>query len=59
MAGYRNRLVHFYDRVTVAELFRICSEDLGDVDAALESILDWVARHPDRVEGSSEGGGGS
>lgn len=30
MAGYRNRMVHFYDPITDDELYRIISRELGD-----------------------------
>lgn len=33
MAGYRNRLVHFYDEVGAAELYEICAHRLGDLRA--------------------------
>jgi uncharacterized protein YutE (UPF0331/DUF86 family) len=45
MAGFRNRLVHFYDRVTHEELFRICKDDVGDLDTVLAAILTWVHSH--------------
>lgn len=32
MAGYRNRLIHFYQEVTVEEMHSIIKEDLGDLD---------------------------
>lgn len=51
MAGYRNRLVHFYDEVTISELYRVCSKQLGDVDAVLNAILTWIRSDPDRVNG--------
>lgn len=51
MAGYRNRLVHFYDRVTVSELFQICTERSGDIEAVLNAILGWVRADPERVDG--------
>ncbi len=31
MAGYRNRMVHFYHEVTPAELFSLARDRLGDV----------------------------
>ncbi len=31
MAGYRNRMVHFYQEISVAELQRILKKDLPDV----------------------------
>ena len=51
MAGYRNRLVHFYDEVTDEELFEICTRHAGDVGDLLDALLGWVRRHPEQVEG--------
>jgi len=31
LAGYRNRMVHFYHVISWEELYSICSEQLGDV----------------------------
>jgi uncharacterized protein YutE (UPF0331/DUF86 family) len=50
MAGYRNRLVHFYDEVTPAELFRILSEHTGDLREILDALRAWLAVHPERVD---------
>ena len=52
MAGYRNRLVHFYDEVTVEELYRVCTQDLADVDRVIETIAQWIRDHPDRIDES-------
>lgn len=52
MAGYRNRLTHFYDEVTPEELYRIVSNERGDVEAVLTALLGWVADHPERVDAS-------
>jgi len=51
LAGYRNRLVHFYDEVSDEELFEICTQHIGDVGALLDALLGWVRRHPELVEG--------
>lgn len=51
MAGYRNRLVHFYDEVTPAELYTILTVHLGDVERVLEEIRGWLAEHASRVDG--------
>jgi uncharacterized protein YutE (UPF0331/DUF86 family) len=50
IAGYRNRLVHFYDEVSEKELYDICSGQLGDVRSLLEAILAWVRAHPDLID---------
>ena len=49
MARYRNRMVHFYDEITDAELFRILTTELGDIEAVVSAITNWMAAHPDRV----------
>ncbi|MBM4355655.1 MAG: DUF86 domain-containing protein [Deltaproteobacteria bacterium] len=51
MAGYRNRMVHFYDEVSAAELFRICSERLGEVDGLLSALTGWVRRQLGKMDG--------
>lgn len=38
MAGYRNRLTHFYADVTPEEIHKIVNEDLADVEVFLASI---------------------
>jgi uncharacterized protein YutE (UPF0331/DUF86 family) len=52
MAGYRNRLVHFYDEVTPEGLYRILTEHRDDVEALLGVQLAWLGEHPERVEGA-------
>jgi len=45
MAGYRNRLVHFYHEVTDEELYSIIRNNLGDLRrfvAAIKSYLDTL-----------------
>jgi len=51
MAGYRNRLTHFYDEVTVAELFDICAQRTSQIRSVRDAMLDWLRRHPDAVDG--------
>ena len=47
MARYRNRMVHFYDDITPAELYEILTRERGDVEAVLAAILAWLAEHPE------------
>ena len=51
IAGYRNRLVHFYDEVSERELYDICSSQLDDVRSLLDTLLEWVRVHPDSIDG--------
>lgn len=50
LAGYRNRLVHFYGEVSDTELYRICTEQIQDIPFVLDRLLDWVETHPSLVD---------
>jgi len=50
MAGYRNRIVHFYAEVSRAELFDICASKLSDVESAVVAVRAWMAAHPELVD---------
>jgi len=50
LAGYRNRLVHFYHQVSDRELHEICTRQLGDIETVLEAILGWIAAHPEKTD---------
>jgi uncharacterized protein YutE (UPF0331/DUF86 family) len=49
MARYHNRMVHFYDEITEEELYRILTRELGDLEAVISAVTDWLAEHADRV----------
>lgn len=38
LAGYRNRLTHFYSEITPEELFLIVTGELGDVEKAADEL---------------------
>ena len=46
MAGYRNRLVHFYQQISTAELYEICSRDLDNLETVCDEILAWIRQNP-------------
>jgi uncharacterized protein YutE (UPF0331/DUF86 family) len=50
MAGYRNRLVHYYDEVTSRELYVICTDHLKDIELVRDEILAWLRRNQDRLD---------
>lgn len=52
MAGYRNRLLHFYDVVSSRELYTILSQHRGDILRIAQKLEDWVAEHPERIDDS-------
>ena len=47
MAGYRNRLVHFYDEITPKELYQIITKDLGDLEIFAQSVVRMVNKPED------------
>ncbi|MBI5702895.1 MAG: type VII toxin-antitoxin system HepT family RNase toxin [Chloroflexota bacterium] len=50
LAGYRNRLVHFYHDVGEEELFEICSSRLGDVERLAEVLRRWLSTNPNLMD---------
>ncbi len=50
LAGYRNRLVHFYHEVSQEELYRICAHQLGDLEQILSAYRRWLREHPDMID---------
>ena len=44
MAGYRNRMVHFYHEISPEELQEICAHHLDDINTLLNKLLDWVRK---------------
>jgi uncharacterized protein YutE (UPF0331/DUF86 family) len=52
LAGYRNRLVHFYHEVSDDELFEICSNQLGDLELIQSTYRRWIKEHPEKVDPS-------
>jgi len=45
MAGYRNRMVHFYHEISPDELHDLCQNHLAEVSLVLESLLKWVEKN--------------
>ena len=50
LAGYRNRLVHFYHEVTSEELYEICRDNLDDLLEMKNAFLKWVNSNPDQID---------
>ena len=50
LAGYRNRLVHFYHDVSEDELYEICASHLGDVETIANSLRLWLANRSDLLD---------
>jgi uncharacterized protein YutE (UPF0331/DUF86 family) len=47
MAGYRNRMVHFYHEITVEELHEICLYHMSEIQLLGDKLLQWVKEHQD------------
>ncbi len=52
LAGYRNRLVHFYHDVSAEELYEVCTLYLGDVEQAADALRNWLRSHRDLLDDS-------
>ena len=52
MAGYRNRMVHYYNEISDKELFEICSSQLSDVETVVNAIIDWTKKNSDKIDKS-------
>lgn len=50
LAGYRNRLVHFYHEVSMDELYEICSTQLGDVEHLVNTMRKWFVDHSNLLD---------
>lgn len=50
MAGYRNRMVHFYHDVTADELYTLCTEHLSDLETLCEAYRRWARVNADRLD---------
>lgn len=49
IAGYRNRMVHFYHEVTQEELYHLSTHGLIDLETLLEALVDWLRTHPEKT----------
>jgi uncharacterized protein YutE (UPF0331/DUF86 family) len=49
LAGYRNRLIHFYHEIGEEELYSICKDQLGDLQEVKDAYLRWLKDHPEKL----------
>lgn len=47
MAGYRNRMVYFYNLITDEELYKIISNELGDIRSFVFQVKNYPGKHPE------------
>lgn len=48
MAGYRNRMVHFYREVTPRELYQITRDHLKDIERFIREIASFVKAYQEK-----------
>ena len=49
IAGYRNRLVHFYEEITNKELYDILQNNLGDIERFLKEMEVFLRKYKKQV----------
>jgi len=49
IAGYRNRMVHFYKEIKDRELYDILQNDLGDVEKFLKEMEIFLGKYKNRA----------
>lgn len=50
MAGYRNRMVHFYREITPEELYHITRDNLKDIDRFTKEIVTFIRAYQQRTK---------
>lgn len=50
IAGYRNRMVHFYQEISSQELYKLCTQNVQDMETILEALLQWIRSNPDMID---------
>lgn len=50
LAGYRNRMVHFYHEVQPDELFEICANNLDDVTGVAKAYRRWLHENAEKLD---------
>ncbi|MDL1956174.1 MAG: DUF86 domain-containing protein [Candidatus Desulfofervidus auxilii] len=50
MAGYRNRMVHFYHEITPEELYEICYYHLDEIKQVLDKLIEWLKKNREKMD---------
>lgn len=43
-------MVHFYHEISNEELYRLCTEDLKDLETILEGLIAWLQDNPNKLD---------
>lgn len=49
IAGYRNRMVHFYHEITQEELYNICTCNISEIEEILEILIKWIQDNSEKI----------
>ena len=49
MAGYRNRMVHFYQEISPEELHEICLYHVDEIKLLADKLVQWTKKHENSV----------
>jgi len=52
LAGYRNRMAHFYNEISEQELYTICTLHIDDIKLASNALRRWIQDHPEKIDRS-------
>lgn len=50
MAGYRNRMVHFYQEITSEELHEICRDHINEINTVLNKLKEWLRNNKEKMD---------
>jgi uncharacterized protein YutE (UPF0331/DUF86 family) len=50
IAGYRNRMVHFYNEVSSKELYLLSTHHVDDIEHLCDVITAWLRQHPEKMD---------
>ncbi len=50
MAGYRNRMIHFYQEITPEELYDICKNHLDEIKIVLDGFVKWLKEKTEAMD---------
>ena len=50
MAGYRNRMVHFYHEITPEELYEICRYHLDEIKQVVDKLIEWLKDNREKMD---------
>jgi uncharacterized protein YutE (UPF0331/DUF86 family) len=50
IAGYRNRMVHFYHEIANNELYVLTSQHISDIENICNTMVQWLQENPEMID---------